>query len=856
MKQCLIFAALVMSYFQVTGQGVVTGRIINDLTGESLTGASVYMKDSQTGCTSGLEGDFRLSVPAGETTLLIEFIGFETKMIQVMVKDQGATRLGDIRLRETCLDLKGVDIVSAYARERKTPVAISTIPARLIETELGTQEFPEIMKLVPGVYSTKEGGGTGDAALSVRGFKQENVALLLNGVPVSSMEHGLVYWSNWLVLHEVTRSIQVQKGLGASRMAINSVGGTVNIITRSTETQKGGALTFSLSDYGNMKTSLELNTGRLGNGFAVSFAGSRINGPGYVDATYVDGWTYFLSVSKEIGPDHKLVLTGLGSPQVHGQNTYKLSYSEFGQYGNKFNYGWGSYNGEINNQTENFFHKPTISLNHYWNISNRSFLVTSVYSVFGNGGGKWTESYYSPSVFSYRNPSNQIDWDAIYRLNATHTDSTQLSNGEYVTGYSKNIQSNFLAPHYWFGVFSNWNFKPNDNWTVLSGIHARTFQSHLFEKVTDLMGGQFWVEDYAWAIDGVANRQEIMHTGDVIKVDNYSRINYLSGFGQVEYSRGPLSAFTAATFSGSWYQREDHYNYVQDPRSEWVSLPGFDVKAGLNYNLTGHHYAFVNLGYFSRQPFYSVVFVNYSNTVATDIKNEKVSAFEAGYGYTSAAVNLRLNGYYTYWTDKSLLSNENILLIDSTMTKSMINGLNALHMGLEMEFEARITEYLNFGATLSIGDWKWKNDVVAEIYDDYDVLVDTTEVYVNGLFVGGAPQTQLGLYANVDVTKDISLKANWVFYDRLYADFNPVSRNNPDDRQQPFMIPSYNVLDLHAIYDFELFKQSASFQVSCFNVTGKENVISGDDGAAHDRDSFRGFWSFGRTFNFLMKISF
>ncbi len=639
-------------------------------------------------------------------------------------------------------------------------------------------------------------------------------------------------------------------------MAINSVGGTINIITRGTEDTKGGSLAFSVSDFGNFKTSLELNTGKLDHGFAVSFAGSRIKGPGYVDATYVDAWTYFLSVSKEFGSDHKLVLTGLGSPQVHGQNTYMLSYEEFAQYGNKFNYGWGSYNGEMNNQTENFFHKPTISLNHYWNISDRSFLVTSVYTVLGYGGGKWTESFYSPSVFAYRNPSNQIDWDAIYNLNASHTDSAQLTNGEYVKGYSKNIQSKFLAPHYWVGFFSNWNFHLKDNWTILTGIHARTFQSHLYEKITDLMGGKFWIEDYAWAIDGPAGRQEIMYTGDRIKVDNYSRINYLSGFGQAEYSEGPLTAFIAGTVSGSWYQREDPYNYVHDPVSEWVSLPGFDVKGGLNVNLTDRQHIYANLGYFSRQPFYSFVFVNYSNSVARDIRNEKISAFEAGYGYRSPIINLRLNGYYTFWIDKSMLSNENVLLIDSTMTKAMINGLDALHFGLEMELEARLTEYFHVGASFSAGNWQWKNDVIAEIYDDYDVLVDTTAVYAKGLFVGGSPQTQGSVFASLDILRDFNLKANWVWYDRLYANFNPVKRDDPTDRDQPYRIPSYNVLDLHLNYDFELLEKPASFQVSCFNVTGMENVISGEDGATHDKDSFRGFWSYGRTFNFLMKVSF
>ena len=49
------------------------------------------------------------------------------------------------------------------------------------------------------------------------------------------MENGRVYWSNWSGLGDVTAAMQVQRGLGASKLAINSIGGTINIITKSTD---------------------------------------------------------------------------------------------------------------------------------------------------------------------------------------------------------------------------------------------------------------------------------------------------------------------------------------------------------------------------------------------------------------------------------------------------------------------------------------------------------------------------------------------------------------------------------------------------------------------------------------------
>ena len=58
--------------------------------------------------------------------------------------------------------------------------------------------------MTPGVYTTKEGGGVGDSRVYIRGFAQENITVMINGVPVNDMENGRVYWSNWNGLGDVT----------------------------------------------------------------------------------------------------------------------------------------------------------------------------------------------------------------------------------------------------------------------------------------------------------------------------------------------------------------------------------------------------------------------------------------------------------------------------------------------------------------------------------------------------------------------------------------------------------------------------------------------------------------------------
>jgi len=152
------------------------------------------------------------------------------------------------------------------AVERKTPIALSIITSQEVQLKVGNLEFPEIMNKTPGVYATKQGGGYGDSRISLRGFDQRNTSFLINGQPVNDMENGWVYWSNWAGLTDVASGIQIQRGLGASKLAVPSVGGTVSIFTKSAEKARGGSFTQLMGNDGYSKSTIAYNTGVNDNG--------------------------------------------------------------------------------------------------------------------------------------------------------------------------------------------------------------------------------------------------------------------------------------------------------------------------------------------------------------------------------------------------------------------------------------------------------------------------------------------------------------------------------------------------------------------------------------------------------------
>ncbi len=842
-----------MLHLNVLADVPVRGRITDETSGTAIERVAIQIDHGQNGFVSDAGGNFTLFLEKGEHTLSFTHISYRPLSVKIMVGDKN--EFLDIRMVPDMIGLDEINIISSIARERVTPVAMSTIKTALIEREMVGQEYPEIMKMTPGVYATRLGGGNGEARISIRGFQQENLGLLLNGVPVSSVENGLVYWSNWAGLGDATQSIQVQRGLGASRVALNSVGGTINIITKTTDARKGGSIRHTISDFGNRKTILSLSTGKTQNGYALTFLGSRTTGEGYTDATYIDAWAWFLTISKQLNPNHLLVFTGMGSPERHGQRTYGLTKQQYDYYGNRYNPSWGMFNGKILSLAENHYHKPQLALNHYWNISKKSMLASSAYLSFGSGGGNFSEAYKSNGAATFRK-NNQIDWDAIYLQNLNNTDSAQLANGEYVHGFSKIILSDFLADHVWYGLLSTLNHEVNDRLKIITGFHTRYFKSNLREQVGNLMGGKFWIDEYAWSMAGIGGRKQIKGVGDIINVDNDARVDVISYFGQAEYTLGDVTAFAAGTVSNTWFKRADRINYIGNTESETVSKAGFDMKAGINYNYDEHHNFYLNGGYYSKAPYFKFVFGNFGNEVVKDLGNEKIEAFEAGYGFTRGNINLKLNAYYTLWKDKSILSRENIQLENDAQTRALIRGLDALHKGVEFEGSAQLSRIFMLGSVISAGNWRWNNDVQAELYNDNQVLIDYTEVYAKGLRVGDAPQMQFGIYGEAKILPELTLNFNWLYYGQLYAEFDPAGRNNPEDRRQPYRIPDYSMADLFLNYSFKLAGLETITSLSCFNVAGKETIMRGEDGINHDLATFRGFWSQGRTFSLSMKISF
>jgi hypothetical protein len=410
----------------------LSGTVLDSETKKPIAGANVIVDDSDLGAAADEEGKYTIEGVNPGASLTVSAIGYDDLTLYA---DSGDL---DFSMVLKVLEFGALDVIAPKATFRETPVAFTDVTKEELELRLGSRDLSMIFNEVPGAYASMLGGGAGDSRVSIRGFDQRNMAIMINGVPVNDMENGWVYWSNWDGMADVTSDVQVQRGLGASNLAVASVGGTINVRSSAADMKKGYGFKQEIGNDSFFKSTFRASTGIMDNGFAVSALFQRKTGMGYVDGTWTDAYSYFFTASKTSG-DHAFDITLLGAPQQHGQRDGDNIHNEsdwngFSDYSTAYGSedyrqintggsgsGWGYVSKEnaesikmgtdesidglsdalfdgiqhtkevdgkwiINNRT-NYYHKPVYNLNHFWKIDDKMSLSSTLYGSNGRGGG-------------------------------------------------------------------------------------------------------------------------------------------------------------------------------------------------------------------------------------------------------------------------------------------------------------------------------------------------------------------------------------------------------------------------------------------------------------------------------------
>ena len=863
----VLLCCLLGSALAGLAQGTVSGTVTDANSREPIFGATIIYAPGK-GATSDLDGNYTITLDEGTFTLACSSLGFKTISKEVSIKSGGKIEI-DFALKSNTL--REVEIVSDIAIARETPVAFTNIDPKKIKEELGSQDLPMILNSTPGVYATQQGGGDGDARVSIRGFNSQNVMVLVDGIPMNDMVNGRVFWTNWFGLDQLTSGVQVQRGLGASKLAIPAIGGTMNILTSGREAKRMVSIKQEFGNNFNLRTVASFNSGKLPKGWGVSGAFSYRNNQGWVDQLSSEMFFYYIKVEKSIG-NHLFTLNAFGAPQTSNQRDFRIpqpiyAYSkEYAnklgidtvgkiEYGRRFNPSWNFLRrtrddinapSEIFNTSINQFHKPIMSLRHFVNIGPKFYLSNIVYASFGMGGGT--------------QPNNTIAVDSTGRqsIQSIYDGNTQSPFNIY-QGFGPDslykgmrrsanfIRKNFNE-HQWYGALSTFSYKPTDFWEISGGIDLRTYNGQVYSELNDLLGGDLWVS----SADLNAAPSQPVFVGDRITQSIERNVRWGGTFLLAEYKAGNWSAFINVSGSMSGYKQLNHFlkdqmvvadtilevgysdtiSYrgttytrgsegLRTNQSDWKRLFGYTIKGGVNYNLNERMNVFANIGYLNRAPLIQFVFRT-DNKEFQNVDNELIQSAELGYSFKSKTFAMNINGYYTQWTNRPTRVS---FTVNGEPVSSNATGMGALHQGIEFDAVYKIRKNLSLEGMASIGDWRWNKKATATAIADDGTPLDTVQFDPRGVRVGDAAQQSYSMSLRYEPIKKLYIKPQFTWFSQNYANFTPdalqitdfATQTGPNLGRQAWRMPDYGVLDISTGYSFSFKEVRCDLRLTIMN---------------------------------------
>ena len=873
----VVFASFAFS------QAVITGNVV-DGDNFPISGAQVNVLGTASSVNTQTDGSFSITTEAGEGILEILDISNGTQQVSFTGVDGETLNLGTIALSGEGVSLGSMVVVGRgvidLEEDRKTPVAVSTVfREEILDKAQGNVEFPEILENTPNVYVSNQAGGFGDSQMYLRGFDQTNTAFLLNGQPINGMEDGRMYWSNWSGITDIANAVQVQRGLGSSKLAISSVGGTVNIVTKATDKKQGGYVQGLVGNDSYFKGSVGYNTG-LVDKWAFSIALSHWQAHRkYARGTYGNGQSYFMSVGFKPNDTHNFNFLVTGAPQLHGQNFSKnmTGARSYETYGTKWNSNFGFLDGEQFSWRQNYYHKPILNLNWDFDISDKSYLSTVLYASFGRGGGTGPAGdatrpfgsyapidYFRDGADQYYTESGDFNFDLLQQNNINNVENGAGSFGNGI------IRRSSVNNHNWYGLVSNFNHDFSDELSLNVGFDGRMYKGTHFQQVNDFLGLTSWDDSFrrheslgenivtaSYEANPWAALFNYADEDERISYDYSEKINYLGGFGQLEYATERFSTFFQGAVSTQSYQREGRWADLGE--SDKINKIGYNVKGGASVSINDENKLFANAGYYSRQPFLDNIFdnVRYSSTlVDPEVENELITGFEAGYQYQTNNLKVNLNAYYSKWDNRFFqaggqeytASNGNLY----SRVQFLYTEVGQLHKGLELDFDARVNRNFNVRGYVTYGDWNYDGTTPFKVREEeQNQTVDSGEVDLTGVKVGEAPQVTAGFGTKWNITRNFSWDADLNIYGKFFGFVDVedlVEAVRKGEEYQVEKIDDYALVNTGLTYKFKFGNQDIKLRGNVRNLFN-HNYIS-------QQDSYGYYFGNGRTWNASVTYNF
>jgi len=260
-----IYLLIVCSLFVLVANaqtGIITGKVVTSEK-EAAPGVTVRLNETPFSVVTNDKGIYKIQAPEGHYTLVVSFIGSETRKQEVHINGSRTTDIPTIILKESVAQLNTVVVNGAtnkFAHDEsdyiaklpitnlENPQAYTTIPENLMKEQL-VVDYKDAFKNLSG-SGVPSVANNGRVTISARGFKVR-----------SQIVNGMTGYTMTDIDPANIARIEVIKGPSATLFgsSLTSYGGLVNIVTKQPYDHLGGSASYTAGSWGLNRLTADVN---------------------------------------------------------------------------------------------------------------------------------------------------------------------------------------------------------------------------------------------------------------------------------------------------------------------------------------------------------------------------------------------------------------------------------------------------------------------------------------------------------------------------------------------------------------------------------------------------------------------
>jgi iron complex outermembrane recepter protein len=225
----LFISTVIMADGVTPAKAILSGKITDKKTGETIPGAVLYIPDLQTGTNSNEKGNYKLdNLPRAKVLLQVSFVGYRT-IIETIDLEKTSVRNFEMEYAATEINEIVVTGMSKAAEQKRTPTPIAVIP-RLTLLQNSSNNIIDALANQPGISQVTTGSGISKPV--IRGLGYNRVVVINDGIRQEGQqwgdEHGIE------IDESSVNKVEILKGPASLAFGSDAMAGVVNMISAPT----------------------------------------------------------------------------------------------------------------------------------------------------------------------------------------------------------------------------------------------------------------------------------------------------------------------------------------------------------------------------------------------------------------------------------------------------------------------------------------------------------------------------------------------------------------------------------------------------------------------------------------------